>query len=114
MVVRCGVAERFRYIDGNNNAYVIDTDRVVYEPISPAQSSSGTYSGGEPAAASLTRDQLAAITALIDHIIADTKNHLATRPKGCGTIVRDDLRISFESPLRAELERALKAALNGA
>jgi hypothetical protein len=103
-----------RYIDGNNNAYVIEADRLSYEPVTPAQSSSGTYSGGEPKRAAITSDQHASITALIDRIVTDGANHLATRPMGCGTIVRGDTRVCFDSPAKAELERLLHAALSDA
>jgi hypothetical protein len=94
--------------------YVIEVDHLAYEPVTPAQSSSGMYSGGEPNRVALTGARHAAITALADRILADTASHLATRPKGCGTIVRGDARVSFASPLQRELEAMLNAALSGA
>lgn len=103
-----------RYIDGNNNAYTIDPDRVAYEPVPMAQSSSGMYSGGEPKSAALTRAQHAAFVALFERILADSAIHLATRPKGCGTVIVDGKRTFFSSPVKDELETALKAALSGA
>jgi hypothetical protein len=38
----------FVYVDGNGNRYVISRELFEYIPTIPAQSSSGTYSGGTP------------------------------------------------------------------
>jgi hypothetical protein len=103
-----------RYIDGNNNAYTIDPDRVAYEPVPMARSSSGMYSGGEPKSAAITTEQHRAIVALFERIIADSAIHLASRPKGCGTVICDGTRVYFQAPIKQELETALQAALSGA
>jgi len=51
--------------------------------------------------------------AVLDAIAADTKNVLVDRPKGCGTVIRGDQRTccSASSPLKMELEHALRALL---
>jgi hypothetical protein len=99
---------RYAYIDGNNNRYEIDRV-LVYIPITPAQSSSGLYSGGAPNRAELTDAQLAAVLALLDRLAEDPTHVLVERPKGCGTVVRDDVCtfVRDSAPLKAKLERML-------
>ncbi len=103
---------RLAYIDGNNNVYEIG-DRLAYVPVTPEQSSSGTYSGGDPKSVAIDAELRNELIALLDQLIADTQNVIADRPKGCGTIVRGDVRTSIRasSPLKAELEQRLRALL---
>lgn len=98
------------YVDGSNNRYEIGR-HLRYVPITPEQSNTGMYSGGDPAAAEITEVELAELVALVDRIAADTAHHLVERPKGCGTIIRGESRIYFASPLKAQLEQRLKALL---
>ena len=103
---------RRAYIDGNNNTYEIG-DRLDYVPITPAQSSSGMYSGGEPKSVALDADRRAQIVELLEQIVADRAYLLPARPKGCGTVVHGDEHsfVSADSPLKLELERLLKSQL---
>ena len=103
---------RHAYIDGNNNTYEI-REQLAYLPITPVQSSSGMYSGGEPKTVELDAERRAGLIALLYAIAADTKNVLVDRPKGCGTVIRGDQRTccSASSPLKMELEHALRALL---
>jgi len=105
---------RHAYIDGNNNAYEIG-ERLEYVPVTRAQSSSGMYSGGEPKSVALDAEQRAELIDLLERIAADTANVITDRPKGCGTIVRGDVRtfVRQSSPLKAELEAQLKTLLRG-
>ncbi len=104
---------RHAYIDGSNNVYEIG-ELLEYKPITPAQSSTGMYSGGEPKSVALDAEQRAELIALFDRIIADTANILAQRPKGCGTLVVGDTRtfVSGRSPLKIELEQRLRGLLS--
>jgi len=83
-------AARYVYLDGNNNTYTITDDRLVYRPVAPAASSSGSYSGGEPATIDLVREQLVELDGLFAQVLADTANHVTDRAKGCGIVIRDD------------------------
>lgn len=40
--------ESMKFVDQNNNVYNIQKELIDYRPIKPLESSSGTYSGGEP------------------------------------------------------------------
>lgn len=42
-----GIPVSLKFADGNGNKYTITQEKIVYEPISAAESSSGVYSGGE-------------------------------------------------------------------
>lgn len=103
---------RHAYIDGNNNTYEIG-ERLDYVPITPAQSSSGMYSGGEPKSVVLDAERRAEILALLERIEADRDNVLAQRPKGCGTVIRGEHTtfVRADSSLKLELERLLKSLL---
>jgi hypothetical protein len=103
---------RHAYIDGNNNTYEIG-DRLEYVPITPAQSSSGMYSGGLPNSVALDAERRAELLELLERIVADTENVITDRPKGCGTVVRDEQRTftRASSSLKLELERLLQSLL---
>lgn len=103
---------RHAYIDGSNNVYEIG-EHLEYVPMTAERSNTGMYSGGDPKSVALDAAQRDALRALFERIAADTENVIADRPKGCGTIVRGDVRLSFRasSPLKAELEKTLRALL---
>jgi hypothetical protein len=42
-----GIPVSFKFADGNGNKYTITQEKIIYDPISAAESSSGVYSGGE-------------------------------------------------------------------
>ena len=63
------------YLDFNNNSYKVSTDRISYEPIRIEDSSSGEYSGGEPAEAALTEDEFLEIYELAKAIMKDKTLH---------------------------------------
>src|SRR5687767_14130412 len=107
---RSSVATHYKYIDGNNNTFVIEPSSIEYVPITKPQSSSGDYSGGAPKRAAITSAQFQRIATILDQIVADTANHIEKRNMGCGTVVRDgkSTYTQMKSPLKAELERELK------
>jgi len=105
------VAAHYKYIDGNNNTYVIQAGSIEYIPITKAQSSSGAYSGGAPAKATITQLQYNGIVTLLDEMIEDMPNRIVDRNMGCGTVVKGDERtyVQMKSPLKSRLERELRA-----
>lgn len=80
------------YADGAANVYrfmqVAPGAPVTFEytPVTPAQSSTGTYSGGEPVHAELATDdaRLRELWRRIDALAADTAAHGPDRNKGTG------------------------------
>jgi len=80
------------YSDGSANSYAFShTDpgqraQFVYDPVRPEESSSGAYSGGDPARAALTADDVAQLWEILDALEADTAAHVEARAKGTTAI----------------------------
>lgn len=77
------------YHDGSGNGYRLWQDDAVahfeYTPVTPAMSSSGTYSGGAPARGDLTAAQVRELWTTIDALARETALHASVRAKGTGT-----------------------------
>jgi hypothetical protein len=106
--------KHYTYIDGNNNEYQIISDSVFYLPVSPIESSSGEYSGGEPMRKKISPEQFSKIEALIKSLLKDKSNHIKSRNMGCGTLVvgKKTTFIQSSSKLKEELEMTLKICLD--
>lgn len=80
------------YADGSADLYrfeaTADEVAFVYEPITPAQSSTGMYSGGDPVQERLAGDdpRLAALWQHVAALEADRAHHAAERCKGDGAV----------------------------
>lgn len=106
---------QYRYIDGNNNVWDINKKMIAYKPISRAQSSSGTYSGGEPFQTKITADQYRTIRSLLRNAMSNTAIHLSNRLMGSGTIIEltvEDTQaatcyLPMNSPEKAAIENWL-------
>jgi hypothetical protein len=78
------------YSDGSANGYRFwkDSEGQVahfeYSPVQPRESSTGMYSGGEPANGVLNPKQVEEVWQGIVRLEADTKLHAAERMKGTG------------------------------
>jgi hypothetical protein len=77
----------YQYHDGANNVWSIGHQKVVYQPVPPAISSSGIYSGGIPFATVISTVQFTEIEALVKAGIANTASHEDARLKGSGMII---------------------------
>jgi hypothetical protein len=53
---------KYKYADGNGNLYLITPDSIRYIPVTPEQSSSGKYSGGEPVAKKISEEDFQQIS----------------------------------------------------
>jgi hypothetical protein len=74
------------YADGNANLYKIGQDWLEYVPVTPDQSSSGFYSGGEPKTVKITTEELEKIKELFTKAFADKSQHVENRVKMTGAI----------------------------
>jgi hypothetical protein len=78
------------YSDGSANGYRFWRDsegeaaHFEYSPVQPSKSSTGMYSGGEPANGVLKPKQVEEVWQRIVRLEADTKLHAAERMKGTG------------------------------
>lgn len=77
----------YRYHDGANNVWSIGPQKIIYQPVTPAMSSSGTYSGGEPFEKVISEAQFTEIEALLKAGVSNKSIHEASRLKGSGMIV---------------------------
>jgi hypothetical protein len=80
---------QYEYADGSGNRYIITQGTLSYIPVTPEESSSGMYSGGDPKEILLKGNQYNAIRSLLDNAI--TKNlsssiHMDGRVKMSGLI----------------------------
>jgi hypothetical protein len=85
---------RYVYADGSANRYLITSDSLEYDPVTPEESSTGTYSGGSPKTVSISAEQFRSISQLFDQAIANKVVHIEDRMKTSGAIsvVKGDLR----------------------
>lgn len=108
---------QYTYADGSANHYVITVSSLQYIPVKPEESSTGMYSGGEPAEVNLTEEQFENLKQLLENGIAATGNHIPDRIKMSGAITRtaksDTITIILKpgAPEQVALESALKQLL---
>jgi len=77
---------RYEYADGSANRYIIMPDRLEYDPVTPAESSTGTYSGGDPKSVSISAEQFEAIGQLFSKALDNKAVHIKDRIKTSGAI----------------------------
>lgn len=82
---------RVTYHDGSGNDFQFDGARggtsYAYSPVTPEQSSSGTYSGGAPASGTLADEQVVALWKHVLELEAATAEHTKERGMGTGAFV---------------------------
>ncbi|TXI69480.1 MAG: hypothetical protein E6Q41_02515 [Cyclobacteriaceae bacterium] len=101
------------YADGSANRYVISPTQLNYLPVKPEESSTGMYSGGEPATVTITAQQYAGLKTLFEKAIAQTDQHMADRIKTSGVVAVGDKQVILTpgSAIKAEIENKLKELL---
>lgn len=78
----------YEYADGNANVYVITPIELKYIPVTPEESSSGTYSGGEPKNIAITPAQFQTLEALFENALSNTETHMENRVMMSGLVSR--------------------------
>jgi hypothetical protein len=76
----------YYYADGSGNVYMLNGNVLTYDPVTPAESSTGTYSGGEPKMVTLTSEQVHAVIHVLERGMGKTIDQIANREKGTGEI----------------------------
>lgn len=76
------------YSDGNSNSYTLDEKKLVYTPVNPEESSSGTYSGGKAKKATITKDTFKNVSKLIDKAMSEKEQHQDNREMGTAQITK--------------------------
>jgi hypothetical protein len=78
----------YEYADGSGNVYVVKDLSVEYKPVTPRNSSSGIYSGGEPASVTIASDQYDSLVNLLESAMANSSIHQTNREMMTGLIVK--------------------------
>lgn len=106
----------YHYADGSGNLWKITANQVEYIPVKPENSSSGTYSGGEPFEVSITLTQFQEIEKRMLDALQDTVTHQAERSMGTGAfsqLVSNALvkrcYVGYQSPHSIAIEKHLKS-----
>jgi len=76
----------YEYADGSANLYLLSETELRYLPVTAGQSSTGSYSGGEPQTLSVTSAQFNELKELFDQALENTSIHLPERIKTSGMI----------------------------
>ena len=77
---------KYIYYDGAGNKYEIQRLSLAYTPIKPAESSSGTYDGGESYTKVLTKLDFIKFVDVFERAIWNEEAHSERREMGCGTV----------------------------
>jgi hypothetical protein len=110
---------RYIYADGSANRYIITADSLEYDPVTPEESSTGTYSGGDPKIVSISEEQFDTISQLFDKAIANKAVHIQDRIKTSGAIsiskgdVRTHVILAPNCIEKEAIESLLKQILAG-
>jgi hypothetical protein len=107
----------FQYADGAANLYLLRADSLEYRPVTPAESSTGIYSGGEPKTVPVPPAARAELVALLERALAAAQP-TPGRAKGTGWVAKGDgpekqeVILAMNSPLKAQIEAYLKALID--
>ncbi len=109
----CMQKTKFGYADGNGNRYIITSGILQYIPVTPEESSSGTYSGGDPKVITLHEVQFQAIRKVLQDAIDDQSIHIDKRIMGSAVIQKDSDTwiISPQAPQKDRIDALLKEFL---
>jgi hypothetical protein len=109
---------KYEYADGSGNTYLLTPASLEYLPVTPETSSSGTYSGGEPRKVNVGELEFERLSNLMDRAINDSSTHQENREMMTGLVVRAGASgrtrvvLKRNSPVKSEIEKALKEILN--
>lgn len=78
----------YSYADGNGNLYTLKHKRLVYDPVTALESSSGMYDGGKAFDLKLSTAQANTLIALFDEALLAADEHQAQRTKGTAILER--------------------------
>ena len=102
------------YYDSPGNAYHITKTTIQYVAMTPMESSSGTYDGGENKTIKINPQQFATIKSFAYKLKMDKANQTTERLKGNGAIAINklDFQIKMKSVLKKRFEEYLNKLLS--
>lgn len=86
----------YSYADGSGNKYRLKDATLQYIPMTPEQSSSGTYSGGDPFTLELEKMNLIKLIDVFERALWSEEDHTKMRTMGSGTLYK---KVGEESSL---------------
>lgn len=110
---KSAAVKSIQYSDQNNNRYSITSSSLKYDPITPNESSSGVYSGGDPVQVVLSREDYNNILNLAERIMEtsegkDVKREMLTSVLVISEEGKTRQAILKRSDERSELEDLLQ------
>lgn len=101
----------YEYIDGNGNLYAISATSIVYDPITPEESSSGTYSGGEPYTAFIEEKQFNDLDETVKKCIGDQNGQTDTKKMGTGTLIMLPSKKTYHFEMNSWQKKSIEDAI---
>lgn len=100
-----------RYVDVNNNVFIINGTTLFYKAVKAIESSSGNYSGGRDEIKSLKAAEIEQLKLLLESLTFSTES--APRTKGRSLLYYKDHEFSFafNSTLQNQFDQLLKTCL---
>jgi len=107
----------YTYADGSGNLYKISTDSIECIPVTKENSSTGMYSGGEPAKKAISESDYKSIQLAVEELFSNKSIHIKDRIKTSGMITmvqgkREKSVIFNSSEEKDSFEKMLKELLN--
>lgn len=106
------------YSDGSSNNYIISETQLKYDPVTPKESSSGTYSGGEAKTKALSKSDFEKISVLFKEVFAAKADQQQNREMMTGLLIQKKRKKTFQqvviksnSPYIGKIETLLKSLL---
>jgi hypothetical protein len=112
------MSEKFElsYSDGSGNTFHLKEGVLTYDPVTPAESSSGIYSGGDPWSTTLVPEKFSTLSLKLNEAIGKKSIHLKTRTMGSGLLILTSATgksskwiLNGEDPLIAEIEALFRS-----
>ena len=102
------------YFDGSANKYTITQSSIKYDPVTPEDSSTGFYSGGEPYQKNIDPLQFESLEAVFKKAIQVKEDQTSNRDKGTGMLFiptsESPYIFKMHSVQKQEIESAIKKA----
>ena len=108
----------YTYMDGSGNKYELIGNMLHYAPVKKENSSSGEYSGGEPAEIEISSSDVKKIKSLINKAVKATDDQIEHREMGTGMIIHNAQKgekiyiLKMDSAPKKDLEEFLKSLVN--
>jgi hypothetical protein len=109
---------QYHYADGSGNRYLITQESIEYIPVKPAESSSGTYSGGEYAKKVIQTEDYQKVKTAFEQAFENKAIHIENRIMRSGALSaktgskEKSVIIKPDATEQTMLEQLLKALLN--